>query len=197
MHLIGLAGKARSGKDTAARYIVKKHGYARVAFADPVKEAAAGMFGISINYFYDDDLKEEPHPFWGISPREMVQKVGTECARQVFGDDIWIRRAQLELQRIAQYNEYAQQDKYVKAIPGVVMSDVRYENEAAWIRDSGGIIIHIQRDAVSKVRGHSSENGVACDAVDYRVFNGTTVESFCDSMEGLLRHIERYGADNG
>lgn len=37
MFIVGISGRAKSGKDTAADFLVKNHGFVKVAFADPIK----------------------------------------------------------------------------------------------------------------------------------------------------------------
>ena len=47
MKLLGICGKAGSGKDTAAAYLIEKHGFVKLAFADPLKRFAKGVFGFT------------------------------------------------------------------------------------------------------------------------------------------------------
>ena len=61
---------------------------------------AAVAFGIPLDWFYQDDLKEEPHPNWGVSPRAIAQFMGTEMFRDTVAkllpsveNDFWIKRA--------------------------------------------------------------------------------------------------------
>ena len=55
MNVIGLAGKAGSGKSTVARHLVKQYGYVEIALADAVKRIAKQLYG-----FTDEQL-------WGPS----------------------------------------------------------------------------------------------------------------------------------
>jgi hypothetical protein len=118
MHLIGITGKARAGKDTVAKYLVRNYGFVSSSFALPLKRAAKEMFGLSDDEAFGDELKEVPIPFWwGLSPRAMFQKLGTEGGRILFGDDIWLKRWE---RFYLQYRDSAH----------VVVSDVRFDNEA-------------------------------------------------------------------
>ena len=63
MKLIGLTGKARSGKDTVANYLFNQHGYTRIAFADPVKLAAQQVFGLTHEQTWVEGLKEVEIPY--------------------------------------------------------------------------------------------------------------------------------------
>ena len=52
MIVILLSGWARSGKDTVADHLCATHGFKRVAFADPLKEAVAAETGLPLELFY-------------------------------------------------------------------------------------------------------------------------------------------------
>lgn len=143
--LIGLAGRARVGKDTVAEFLIREHGFRRYAFAQPIKEAARAIFGLTEARAFGDVGKETLIPEWGMSPREMFQTIGTEFGRRMIAPDIWIRRAKVEV-------ELARQS----GAPGLVITDIRFENEA------GGMVWHIRRQPAPVVRGHISENGVGC-----------------------------------
>jgi hypothetical protein len=165
--LIGLYGKAGSGKDTTADFIINnfKHHYT-LAFADPLKEAAAVAFGIPLDHFYSRELKEMAHPNWDISPRAIAQFVGTEMFRDNIGkllprvsDDFWIYRAKLRLM-----NLYVPEDEgEFEDGDTVVISDVRFQNEYDWIIANDGVIIHLTRpsaDGTVGIPGHASESDI-------------------------------------
>jgi hypothetical protein len=164
MRIIGLAGRARCGKDTVATMMQKEMKGIIISFADPLREATAKMFGLPEERFHGDHPEREvPDNYWGISPREMLQKVGTECARNVFGQDFWLKRMELELSTL-QCNTL-----FIPAI--------RFENEAAWVRNRGGHVIHIYRDLGPKVNPHISEAGVEIGVYDYIINNNSSVEN--------------------
>jgi len=170
--IIGVAGKARSGKDTFAEHMKLKYDYTQLAFADPLKEACAKVIDVPVENFYDADKKEIVDDFWGISPREMAQKFGTESMRHVFFDDFWIRLMEKQLNK---YND-------------VVISDVRFENEASWIREQGGIVVHIQRNSLGEgvVRQHASENGIDVHSKDIIFCNDSSIDDFRTNIELVL-----------
>lgn len=170
--LIGLVGVARAGKDTVADFLHQYRQFCRRAFADPLKDTAATLFGLPLDAFYLGD-REQPDPFWGISPREMLQKLGTESVRNVFGEDFWIRRMELSLP------------------PGesVVITDVRFPNEVAAVRRWGGTIWGIRRPGVAPVSPHISERMAAedLDAVCDRVLmNDGSLDDLRDAVSRAL-----------
>lgn len=179
--LIGLTGLARSGKDTFARFLVEKHGFKQMAFADPVKLTAAPLFGFSYEYVFSDQFKFEVQRPWVLTGREILQKLGTEAIRGTFGDDFWIRRLI---------------DAYLVTYAGVesvVVTDVRFENEAEAIREQGGVIVHIKRQAAG-LKGaeatHSSERGVKLGGRDLVVENDGTLEELLDKASRLMIFLD-------
>lgn len=169
--LIGIAGRARSGKDTVANFIVAAIGGYRYSFADPIR-AMLALLGVDMSDPYWQARKEEPIPALGVSPRRMMQTLGTEWGRQLINPDLWLIMAH---QRLLQSG------------PGMVISDVRFDNEAAWIRKHGGWIIHVIRPDTKTVEAHESENGIEVLAEDVQLFNSGTLEELQFSVRGLLR----------
>lgn len=72
--LLGLVGRAGSGKDTIAEQLILNHNFVRVAFADKLKEIISDAFDIPLHYFNDRDKKNEPHP--NICQRYLMEKFG-------------------------------------------------------------------------------------------------------------------------
>lgn len=169
--LIGIAGRARSGKDTVANFIVAAIGGYRYSFADPIR-AMLTPLGVDMSDPYWQARKEEPIPALGVSPRRMMQTLGTEWGRQLINPDLWLIMAH---QRLLQNG------------PGMVISDVRFDNEAAWIRKHGGRIIHVIRPDTKAVEAHASEDGIEIQDTDARLFNSGTLEELQLSVRELLR----------
>jgi len=179
--LTGLTGKAGSGKTSVARILCEDYGYVESAFADNLKAAASCIFGLDLEHFYDGKLKEVVDPFWNMTPRAMLQKLGTDACRSIFGDDVWIRSAQKESSRVG--------------AAFIVFSDVRFENEAQMIRNHGGLIVHVagrKESALSaESQGHVSEVGVEVSVDDY-IFNNTgTFEQLPREVADLVQFIAR------
>lgn len=92
--MIGLAARARSGKDTVAGLLLAQSPLlAAYALADPVKMACEVVFGLTrAEAWTDDSLKETPIALWGRSPRQCFQLMGTDWMR-ARDPDHWLRRA--------------------------------------------------------------------------------------------------------
>lgn len=177
-YLLGIHGKARTGKDTIAAHLVNHHGYIRNGLADPLKRAAQQMFMLTDAQRDSDELKEIVIPYWGMSPRQMFQKLGTEGGRNVFGDEIWLKRWTYH------YDTY-------KAHTNYVVSDVRFNNEAEYVRSLGGIIIHVTRaSAPSLLAGdtvkHASEGTLPVQPHDFVIANDGTKKDLIEKIDQVV-----------
>lgn len=81
---------ARCGKDEVAKTL---DGFRTYSFALPLKQATQVLFGLTEEQMWDDRLKNIPIPAWGMSPRLLYQRLGTEGARNVFDPDMWAKQA--------------------------------------------------------------------------------------------------------
>jgi hypothetical protein len=142
MKLIGLIGRARSGKDTVAGYLAMQHKFTHVAFADPFKEMLEVAFG-GIN-FRDGD-REQPIDWLGKSPRQLLQTLGTEWGRNQIHPDLWTLITERKVLKAIDFNR------------SMIISDVRFHNEADMILKHGGELWQIQRDTTETVNAHISE----------------------------------------
>jgi len=185
MKLIGIAGTAGSGKDTVADYLHERYKFARYSFADPIKAGVKAAFGLLDAHFTDRDLKEAPVEYLNNrSPRQLAQWFGTEFGRNLVAEDIWIRMADV---RYRAYDEENQSSFGGVFVEGMVIPDVRFENEAEWIRERGGFVVHLVRPDVIKVHAHSSERGVAyVKGTDYVLMNVDTIDTLHERVDFMM-----------
>lgn len=174
--VIGISGFARSGKDTVALHIIgSDFGILKYSFADPLKEAVSKLFNIPLLDLYEGD-REVELPEWGLSVRQILQRFGTESMRNNFGDNFWIKKAQV----------------YVDNLSGdqiLVIPDVRFENEADFCRDNG-ILIHVERPDADGVVGdanHASESGIQFQNGDYHINNNGSLEELYTQVDIILQ----------
>lgn len=185
--LIGISGRKRCGKDTIADIlssILEARESApdviRVAFADAPKKAVASMLGYQSAAKMEASFplgKEHPLPLLGnVTLRKMYQTLGTGWGRKMIGTDIWVK---------VLHNQIKDHLR-----PGsntvVIVTDVRYDNEAEYIRNHGGLLIHVERPSVEP-KGwrtwflHSSERRVKRKPKEIIVVNdGTKEQLFID-----------------
>lgn len=182
VRLIGLTGAARSGKSTVAE-MLSEHGYTIYNFADPIKNGVATMFAplghCMLSHLKDDHRKDWPITGFGLSPRDLWKSLGTEWGRFRVRPDIWIRIAAARLAR-----QTAQE-----FMPAACFADVRFTDEAKWIRDCGGEIWEISRPGTEKKRRHAhpSEIGIARHLIDHWIKNDCDLDTLAARVEELLR----------
>ena len=201
--IIGLVGFIGSGKGTVGD-ILEQKGFIKDSFAKPLKDACAVMFGWSRELLEGDTemsrkWREEPDSYWSekfgreFTPREALQKMGTEAGREVFHKDIWV---------ISLLNRAKGKD--------VVVTDVRFQNEIQYIQDNGGIVIRVKRGEnpdwfplLEKIKLeterakfmqhehiHKSEwDWVGCE-FDYTVGNNGTIQDLGKDVERVLQFIK-------
>lgn len=151
-YIVGMAGKAGSGKDTAAEYIsealrARSRKTASFAFADPIRTMLLAL-GVPIAAMVERKKKELPMPeFGGASYRQMAQTLGTEWGRGCMGNSFWVSR-------MASRVEHEQQRA---PLDFILITDVRFPNEADWIRSQGGVVVQVERPSAKPVRDHVSE----------------------------------------
>ncbi len=169
--IIGVAGKARAGKDTAANFLVASLGGYRYGFADPLRAMLMAGLGMDLTEPYWQERKELKIAALGKSPRELLQTLGTEWGRQLVHPEIWLTVAQQKLMNNG---------------PGMIISDVRFDNEANWIRKHGGLVLHVTRPSPVEVAGHISEHGIKPHESDKTIHNSGTLEEYQQNLKVLF-----------
>ena len=159
MKIIGITGQARSGKDTVADIIESSTVSAKFAFADPIKDMLFFGLGVDIN-----DSKDNSE-FCGVSHRKLMQSLGTEWGRNMVSNDIWI---EVVKQKLESYRFHSEGNGLA------IITDVRFANEAEWVREHGTLIHIIGRGGIPG--DHSSEDGVPVVSGDITIQNYGTIE---------------------
>lgn len=161
MRLIGIAGQARSGKDTLAGYLLfNLIGWTHSSFADPLK-AMLTVIGVDCS----DDAKAVVDDVFGVTPRHMMQTLGTEWGRHMINGDIWVKV-------FARLN----------AGKCVIVPDVRFENEAALVREHGVLIHLVGRGGIEG--NHVSENAIAFKEGDIVIDNSRDLDWLHAQVDG-------------
>lgn len=177
--IVALSGYARSGKDTAAQALLDA-GWKRLSFADKMREAALALDPI-VEVIDTDYTLEEPEPLLPPLPvrlsthvsnlgwtrakqvpevRRFLQRLGTEMGRNLFGENFWV-------------------DIALKDAPkgNLVVTDLRYPNEADAIRQQGGMVIRVERSGVGPVNDHPTEHSLDDYRFDYTLLNNWDIDS--------------------
>jgi hypothetical protein len=141
--IVSLSGLIGSGKDTVADILVNQHGFKRESFASSLKDATASIFG------WDREIlegktpearlaREEVDEWWAkrlnipkLTPRWVLQYIGTDVLRPFFHEDIWVASLENKLRRAEGQN--------------IVISDARFLNELKLLKNSGAVTIRVKR----------------------------------------------------
>ena len=167
--LIGICGPAGSGKDTLADGIAAMDIYFKYAFADPIKAAINIMFGFGPAHWENRGWKEEVLPWIGVSPRTLAQSLGTEWGRDMVDQELWLKIAQ---QKFAKIDGTARMEHGRILGLGMIIPDVRFDNEAQWIKDAGGLLLKIDRPSMEiSESSHATEAGVDPALIDAVIVN--------------------------
>lgn len=180
--LIGLTGYAGSGKDTVREILEHRHDLDGLAFADAIREMLTALFescGVKTDWMIDRNLKEQTVPEFGVSYRQMAQELGTAWGRTL-SEDFWLKIAAA---KIAMYSQYDS--------PGVVISDVRFPNEAEWVRAQGGQVWRILRPGIEPVRAHASEDMIASLPYDYVIDNQGSIDDLIGATAAALEYTTK------
>lgn len=182
--LIGLTGKAQSGKDTTGLYLCQKYGYQRLALADKVKDIARSTFG------WDGNKDEKG--------RRLLQLIGTEVGR-AYNPGIWVKHLSEHVSNFRMYhNAY-----------NIVVTDVRFQNEADFIKKSNGVVWRLTgRGGLSNTGGtHPSEveqDSIQVDAtLDnsgdfnhlYAQIDKLMAEHVVPDIQVVTNHVESMGIE--
>lgn len=147
--IIGLRGPKRVGKNYTAgliRSLLKPNHYvfADLGFADALKEEVAQALNISVETL-NGPLKEVFRP--------ILQWWGTEFRRNLYGENYWVDKLKAKVSRME--TDMAERFRNVPLV--LVVTDVRFPNEAALIKSLGGHIWNITRDGIGGGDQHPSE----------------------------------------
>lgn len=158
--LLGLMGKKRSGKDTIADYLVNNYNFFKLGYADKLKRTVIDLWDLSEWQVYTQEGKESLDVRYGLTSREMQQKLG-DAVREIF-PNTWIYHL------IKKMNEL-KRNPLLKA-ENFVISDVRRINEFNTIKEHKGIIIKIIREDIQNTDFHKSE--IEMDSISNDQFDG-------------------------
>lgn len=182
--IVAVIGFRRAGKDTVAEHLVRAHGFALLKFAAPLKAAAKALFGFS-----DDQLehtKDQVDPTWGVTPRHIMQVLGTEIVQYQLpkyvpglGRDLFARALLKNVERFADDAR-------------IVVSDMRFSHEYAALRKRFGNICvvrvvrqvpTIDEDAHASEREHLEINA------DFVLENDESICALHQKVDDIMRRL--------
>ena len=190
MILIGLGGKLRSGKDAVADRLVSEYGFAKVGMSDPLHEALLkldpivaplpGAESASLHSMRYSNLieeigyvraKERPEV------RRLLQTLGTNIVRDMIDVDAWTRIMGETVRKLREQGR------------DVVVSGIRFPNEAAKIRQLGGDLVWVTRPAEG-ASAHESEDSIRPQEFDFGIPNIDTLDVLYSKVDNLVEVLE-------
>jgi dephospho-CoA kinase len=160
--IIAISGKLQSGKDTIADYLVLKHGFTRIAFADKLKDIARDLF----NW---DGVKDD-------SGRKLLQELG--CQMRNVRKDVWVEFV-FEVIKMHKNIDW-------------VIPDVRFINEAVMAKENNAHLWRIDRnlDRTNELCNHISETELDdyTQLFDEIIYNNLSIKDLYNQVDVLLNH---------
>ena len=138
--LVGLIGKAMSGKTTTAKVLTMEYGFLKISFADSLKR-----YVINAELATHEDCYVEKSP----GSRKILQRIGTEIFRKQVKDSYWIDIAMNKIDNITEKCPYI----------NIVIDDIRFPNEVEEIKKHDGFVIKVTRNenVDSEYTSHTTE----------------------------------------
>lgn len=181
VEMIGISGWARSGKDTVGTHLIEQHGFERASFADPMREALKRLnplismekdgtwtlteLSAALEHSSWEELKDKSRNI-----RPYLQRFGTEVGRQMFGENFWV--------------DYA-----IDKMPDgakIVLTDVRFKNEANAVKALGGKVWRITRPGVQAANDHISEHDLDDYEFDHVISNDKGILDLFETVDTLI-----------
>ena len=142
--IIGICGLIGNGKGTVADYLVDKHNFTKLSFADRLKDGVSTLFGWDRALLEGDtiesrEFREKVDTYWSnetgkeVTPRTVLQLYGTECLRRGFFDGIWVSLVKQQILENPNGN--------------FVIPDCRFFNELEMVKGLKGFTWEVWREA--------------------------------------------------
>lgn len=180
---IAITGQMRSGKDSAADHMRFYYGFNKFAFGNALKRTAHEVF---------------PWITSESKPRRLYQKYGQTM--RMLDKNVWVAHVERQIGHSVDYH-VGQGESNI----GIVISDLRQQNEYEWARANGFTIIRVTapdelRIERAKKAGddfsdtdltHETEQAIGGFVVDYEIVNDGTVEELLAKVESVMAELTR------
>lgn len=162
--IVAFTGKAGSGKDTAAGFLTS---FETESFAAPLYHGVAAIFGVPVHKLRRREVKEGRVPGFNFTYRKALQLLGTEWRDLLEDRMLWVKLL----------------DARICEKDNIVITDLRFNHEAEWVKSKGGVIINIVasfEDAPLNIDNpnHISEGGISESLINMTIHNDGTLEDF-------------------
>ncbi len=203
--IIGISAPASSGKDTLSNYIVYRHNFVKIAFADKIKRILMDLYGLSYQQLWGESKNREMFDVRYKVP-DSDEYLTARLGSQVFGDcgrslysNTWVDYTFKQIKQLQTSYFLDYEDcrgiftNYLN--PGkknIVISDCRYINEMNKIKDMGGKVIRIKKTVVplkGRAGKHSSETNqvqIMDSFFDGIIKNDGTKQEMYDQIDDFI-----------
>ena len=155
--LIGIYSPAAgSGKSAIADHLIAHHNFARLSFAEPLKDMVRVLlenFGYSPTDAHDLTHIHKSAPIYEIDPRidsrHLLRTIGTEWGRACIHTDIWLRCWTARYMRLTS-----------EGYDRIVVDDMRFLNEANLLARLDAQLWSVVRTGTPRSTAHASEGGL-------------------------------------
>lgn len=176
--VIGLLGRAGSGKSTAAKYLVERYGAKTFSLARPLKDLCKLLFDFTDEQVFGSQAQKETiDSRYGISPRTAMIRLG-DGAREILWKRIWIDTCFKQIEQ--------------SGVKLSVIEDVRYPNEAEWINGvpSGYVVKLVCPDSDSSPEYANAPSEIGVDQCNPSHIYETIVSRKSPGSIDLKRQID-------
>jgi hypothetical protein len=178
VRVIFFHGPKKSGKNTAAKAFPDR---LELAFAEPLKKACLHLFDFTYDQCFDDDLKEVVDERWDITPRKVLQILGTDCIREKFGDQHFIKLLDVKIQQAIRDGHKL-----------IIVTDCRFPNESSYALSHGWPVIKIIRPSLVATDTHESERPLPDHLVTTTIVNEEgKIDEFLEKVRQAVDHFYR------
>jgi dephospho-CoA kinase len=178
---IAFTAKLRAGKDTAAQHLHIRYGFDKVAFGDALKRTVNDVF---------------PWVTGPNKPRALLQQYG-QLMRQIDGD-VWIKHAERAVNGAIDFRVSTGVERV-----GVVITDVRQQNEVDWCRENGFTLIRLTAPGEDRIARaiaagddfsvhdltHETELAIDGFAVDAEIVNDGSIDDLKRKVDEIMEAI--------
>lgn len=156
--IIAFTGPKTSGKDTMASILFRQNWnharkyvpiFKRTPFASGVKSICSSTFGWSMAEQDDPVFKETVLESWpNIMPRWALMDIAN-FMRDKYGPDVWVHALNRHIESLEKNDPHG----------AYVITDLRFPNEIAWLKNMGALIIYVHRTEAEEALAEAQERG--------------------------------------
>lgn len=196
----------------------QESGWSIKKWAGPLRKIAAILLGMDEQFLYTDEFKQMVLPeCWNynvilnkpivgngrMTGRDFLQKLGTDAIRNGLHENAWVNALMNEY-KTSTFTRFPEDldigESIIPYYPNWIITDTRFPNELASVKERGGIAIRIERavnhaippkpNGILKAyedRLHPSETALDNAQFDYIIDNNGTIEELSDKLLTILK----------